>query len=181
MAVDLKCRLSKTTRHIIPEQQQLHSSVSKNCYLIIPALQKIFWYGIVAALAAISYSNSLKCDLVHDDVFAITENKDVHSRSSLLELFKNDFWGKPMASNTSHKSYRPLCVLTFRINFLISGLEPFGFHFVNVVLHVLVCCVFVHFADFVVFRSTQLAAMAGVLFATHPVHTEAVSSLYFSK
>ena len=29
-------------------------------------------------------------------------------------VFTNDFWGKGMAENNSHKSYRPLCVLTFK-------------------------------------------------------------------
>lgn len=178
MAADLK-RLSKTTRTLIPEKKQTHSDLSQDCYLTLPVLQKLFWYGIVVCLAVISYSNSLDCELVHDDVFAIKENDDVLAKSSLFHLFKNDFWGKPMASNTSHKSYRPLCVLTFRLNFLISGLKPFGFHLANLVLHVVVCCVFVHFANFVVFKSTQLAAVAGMLFATHPIHTEAVSLLCF--
>lgn len=35
----------------------------------------------------------------------------------------------------SHGSYRPLCVLTFRLNHLLGGLEPWGYHLVNVALH----------------------------------------------
>lgn len=178
MAADLK-RPSQTTRTLILKKQQIHSNLSQNCYLTIPVLQKLFWYGIVACLASVIYSNSLECELLHDDVFAIKENEDVLAKSLLFQLFKNDFWGKSMASNTSHKSYRPLCVLTFRLNFLISGLNPFGFHFTNLVLHVAVSCVFVYFADIVVFKSTQLAAVAGMLFASHPIHTEAVSSICF--
>lgn len=38
----------------------------------------------------------------------------------------------------SHKSYRPLCVLTFRWNYLIHGLEPYGYHLVNILLHLVV-------------------------------------------
>lgn len=38
----------------------------------------------------------------------------------------------------SHKSYRPLCVLTFRWNYAMHGLEPLGFHLVNMLLHILV-------------------------------------------
>ncbi|KFB49864.1 hypothetical protein ZHAS_00017889 [Anopheles sinensis] len=38
----------------------------------------------------------------------------------------------------SHKSYRPLCVLTFRWNYLLHGLEPAGYHLVNVLLHTIV-------------------------------------------
>lgn len=38
----------------------------------------------------------------------------------------------------SHKSYRPLCVLTFRWNYLLHGLEPAGYHLVNMLLHCIV-------------------------------------------
>lgn len=38
----------------------------------------------------------------------------------------------------SHKSYRPLCVLTFRWNYLFHGLEPGGYHLVNMLLHTIV-------------------------------------------
>jgi hypothetical protein len=52
---------------------------------------------------------------VHDDVWAIVNNPDVRPGAPLRwDIFANDFWGKGMAENTSHKSYRPLCVLTFK-------------------------------------------------------------------
>lgn len=35
----------------------------------------------------------------------------------------------------SHKSYRPLTVLTFRWNYMIHQLEPMGYHLVNILLH----------------------------------------------
>ncbi|KAK2141657.1 hypothetical protein LSH36_1059g00015 [Paralvinella palmiformis] len=61
-------------------------------------------------------------DFVHDDVKAITGNPDVRGDTRLVALFSNDFWGKAMADTTSHKSYRPLCVLTFRV--LTSSHRP---------------------------------------------------------
>ena len=175
MAADLKFRAPKTSRRIIPKDQQKLYSVDESCYLTIPHIKRGIWYGIVAGLAIMSYSNSFQCELVHDDIFAIKDNKDVYGNSSLLDVFKNDFWGKPMSSNTSHKSYRPLCVLTFRVNFLFHGFNPLGFHSVNVFLHVLVCCLFLHFGELVVFKSIRLAVVSALIFATHPVHTEAVS------
>ena len=42
----------------------------------------------------------------------------------------------------SLQSYRPLCVLTFRLNYLIHGISPMGYHIVNVVLHVIVCLIY---------------------------------------
>lgn len=71
-------------------------------------------YAALVAACALCYSNSLRGELVHDDVWAIVNNPDVRAGSSLRSIFSNDFWGKKMADNTSHKSYRPLCVLTFK-------------------------------------------------------------------
>lgn len=71
-------------------------------------------YAALAALCALCYGNSLHGELVHDDVWAIVNNPDVRPDSSLRNIFSNDFWGKRMADNTSHKSYRPLCILTFK-------------------------------------------------------------------
>lgn len=71
-------------------------------------------YAVLAALCALCYCNSLHGELVHDDVWAIINNPDVRPGSSIGNIFSNDFWGKRMADNTSHKSYRPLCILTFK-------------------------------------------------------------------
>ena len=74
--------------------------------------------GAVALLAGASclcYGRSLQGEFVHDDVWAIVNNPDVRPGAPLRwGIFTNDFWGKGMAENTSHKSYRPLCVLTFK-------------------------------------------------------------------
>lgn len=42
----------------------------------------------------------------------------------------------------SHKSYRPLCVLTFRWNYFFHQLDPMGYHVVNVILHTVVSLLF---------------------------------------
>ncbi|CAG4941419.1 unnamed protein product [Colias eurytheme] len=80
-----------------------------------------------------------------------------------------------MRYEQSHKSYRPLTVLTFRWNYAIHGLQPAGYHLVNLLLHALVsllyyrvCAMFLpEFASFV----------AAILFAVHPIHTEAVTGV----
>ena len=134
---------------------------------------------LIAVLSLLCYWNSLSYDLVHDDVFAIKENKDIRSETPIWKLFQNDFWGKPMSDNTSHKSYRPLCTVTFRLNYFIHGLSPFGYHLVNVLLHTAVSVLFCHVCDLVIFQDRQPAVLAGMLFAVHPVHTEAVSKVLF--
>lgn len=64
--------------------------------------------------AVLCYANSLPGDFVHDDVRVIVENKDVLGGTSLWQLFGHDFWGDPMSHKLSHKSYRPLTILSFR-------------------------------------------------------------------
>lgn len=71
-------------------------------------------YSLVSSVAVACYVNGLAGDFVHDDIPAVTLNKDVLAANPVGHVFKNDFWGTPMADLASHKSYRPLTVLTFR-------------------------------------------------------------------
>ena len=67
-----------------------------------------------ALLALLVYSNSLHGDFVMDDTAAIVKNMDLRPNitSILNDVFQNDFWGTPIDTEESHKSYRPLTVLT---------------------------------------------------------------------
>lgn len=60
------------------------------------------------------FLNSINGDFVHDDLSAICSNPDVMGQNKLSEAFLNDFWGKSMSDPDSHKSYRPLTILSFR-------------------------------------------------------------------
>lgn len=78
-------------------------------------------YGLVALVSVACYVNGFSGDFVHDDIPAITMNGDVLAHNPLSHVFKNDFWGTPMADVNSHKSYRPLTTLTFRLVFIYTG------------------------------------------------------------
>ena len=126
-----------------------------------------------AAVGIAAYTATLDCGFCFDDKSAILENRDVIGESPWVSLLWNDFWGQPINSNTSHKSYRPLCVATFRLNYLLHELQPMGYHLVNVLLHGAVCYLYVQLCS-VVFSQVWPALIAGLLFAVHPIHTEAV-------
>lgn len=157
----------------------------------------LLWRLLVASLALVCYLNSSWGGFVFDDSEAIINNKDLTPEVPLSELFSHDFWGTSIALKTSHKSYRPLTVLTFRWNYkLAGGLEPWPFHFTNVVLHALVswlylevCCCLL--GDWPWGEGTfggggggggkevsACALIAAALFAAHPVHTESVSRMF---
>ncbi|MCI4380373.1 hypothetical protein PGIGA_G00239090 [Pangasianodon gigas] len=130
---------------------------------------------LLAALVLGCYWNSLLCGFVFDDVSAILDNKDLRPSTPIQNLFLNDFWGTPMSEERSHKSYRPLTVLTFRLNYLLSELSPASYHLFNMVLHVAVCVLFLRFCRLLMDRTTSL--VAALLFAVHPIHTEAVTGV----
>ena len=127
-----------------------------------------------AVAAALLYLNTLDGELLGDDDPAIAWNMDVRPSSPWTQLLRNDFWGTPVASASSHKSYRPLCVATFRLNYMLHGLQPMGYHLVNLLLHAVVCYLYVGLCARV-FKQVWPALLAGLLFAVHPIPPEAVS------
>ncbi|CAH2063913.1 unnamed protein product, partial [Iphiclides podalirius] len=134
-------------------------------------------YTLVASVGALTYANSLGGEFVHDDIPAIVSNSDVTGGSSALGILRNDFWGTPMSDPNSHKSYRPLTTLSFRLNYLLCGLSAWWWHVCNVGLHA-ACCVLVARTGAVVARLQRpFAALAALLFAVHPIHTEAVTGV----
>ena len=129
---------------------------------------------VCSAIAALLYVNTLDCGYCYDDDSAIILNRDLLPETSWSTLLEDDFWGASMTDITSHKSYRPLTVATFRLNYMLHELQPLGYHLVNVLLHSAVCYLYVLLCG-VVFSEVRPALIAGLLFAVHPIHTEAVS------
>jgi len=128
---------------------------------------------ILILACSICYFNSLYCGFVFDDVSAIRDNKDILPSAPFFNIFLNDFWGIPMDKEQSHKSYRPLCVLSFRLNYIFGGLNPFGYHLVNVVLHLLVTLLYYLTCNKYV--NAKISFVASLVFTVHPIHTEAVT------
>uniref|UniRef100_A0A8C7Z1F5 Protein O-mannosyl-transferase TMTC3 n=1 Tax=Oryzias sinensis TaxID=183150 RepID=A0A8C7Z1F5_9TELE len=137
----------------------------------------VSWKEIVllTGLVAGCYWNSLSCGFVFDDVSAILDNKDLRPATPLHNLFLNDFWGTPMTEERSHKSYRPLTVLTFRLNYLFSELSAASYHLLNIILHAAVCVLFLRVCRLFLDKTSGL--VAALLFAVHPIHTEAVTGV----
>lgn len=97
--------------------------------------------------------------------------------SSFQSLCHSDSWQHVYLvcalQERSHKSYRPLTVLTFRLNYLFSELSAASYHLLNVVLHAVVCVLFLRVCR--LFLDKTFSLVAALLFAVHPIHTEAVS------
>lgn len=56
-------------------------------------------------------------------------------------------------------------------------MRPVWFHATNILLHTTVCMLFTRVCGAVAGLRKNFATLAGLLFAVHPIHTEAVSYL----
>ncbi|XP_069157258.1 protein O-mannosyl-transferase TMTC1 [Procambarus clarkii] len=136
------------------------------------------WLYLTAWLAGVLvYINGLTGDFVHDDISSIKTNPDVLGTAPISSLFFNDYWGRSMADPLSHKSYRPVTILTFRLNHLVLGPGPVGFHLVNVGLHSCACLLLTRLLLRLLHLPRATVLSVSLIFATHPVHTEAVTGL----
>lgn len=107
---------------------------------------------------------------------AIKTNQDLLSETPWTNILYDDFWGTQLTHSGSHKSFRPLCTLSFRLNYTLHSLRPFGYHLLNVVLHGLVTALVTAFSR-TLLGGGLWCLLAGLLFASHPVHTEAVAGV----
>ena len=112
-----------------------------------------------------------------DDVVAVQKNLDVVTPQTWVwnEFMRHDFWGLDMFSGDwTHKSFRPLTTLSYRANWLTSGLDTSAFHATNVVLHSVASGLVVILCQSKFGMGTRESAATALLFAMHPVHTESV-------
>ena len=133
---------------------------------------------IIIAVSLAVYSNTLWNGFVWDDGYQVLGNPWIRDAAFLPRIFTSGAWDfKPQATNY----YRPLTHVIFMLEYFIFGLKPWGFHLVNVVLHA-GSSAFVFLIARELLRGREgagkaftLPLMAGVLFAVHPIHTEAVA------
>jgi len=127
----------------------------------------------IAVLGIIIYSNSFDCGFQFDDKSNIVNNESIRSFSGLKKVWDTD-------------SSRFLAYYSFAWNYHFSELNVWGFHFVNLMIHLL--------NSFLIFWITTLlfktpglnskpiarhasaiALTAGLLFVSHPLATGAVT------
>lgn len=70
--------------------------------------------------------------------------------------------------------YIPLTFVSYQLNYVLGGLNPVGYHLVNVLLHAFNALLFAGIS-LLLTRRRIAALIAGLLFLVHPLHTEAVA------
>ncbi|UCC73380.1 MAG: tetratricopeptide repeat protein [Gemmatimonadota bacterium] len=128
---------------------------------------------ICVALAAIAvYISSLGNQFAYDDIYVIQDRGSVHELSRLPELITDSYWP---GGFYDAGLYRPLTMATFAVDWAVWGGAPFGLHLTNVLLHAAACALVGLFL--LLFFPWWAALAGGLVFAVHPIHTEAVASL----
>ena len=128
---------------------------------------------LIFLAAAAVYANTLRNEFVTDDQWIIIKNPMIQDLSKIPKLFAVNYWHGYIESNL----YRPVTVASFALNHAVGGLNPAGYHAVSILLHAL-CSVLVLLLARRFWPSGPGAIAAGLVFALHPVHTEAVAAAF---
>src|SRR3989442_5687044 len=126
-------------------------------------------YLAVAASAVVVYLGALWNGFVWDDQVIVLGNPLVQTWAGLATAFANPYW-PPFVGGYL---YRPLTVLTYVLDWHIGGAA--WFHAVNLLWHAGVSALVAVLARR--WAGDAAALVAGMLFAVHPVHVEAVANV----
>lgn len=132
---------------------------------------------VLTGTAAFVFLPNLSAEFLLDDKILIENNpfiRQLENFSTYLAqedgVLDRDNWDESFHT----RYYRPLINFTYHLDYRIWGLNPVGFHFTNWLLHLFTSFLLYH----LLFRFTGNAwasLTTAVLFAVHPVQTEAVS------
>ena len=128
-------------------------------------------YLVVAACALVPYVPALWNGFAMDDLYIIAWNPLVHSLHGAWRAFGGPYWPPDLGG----QMYRPLPLATFALDWSLARGHPALFHAMNLLWHagaaLLVTALARRWADW------TTALVAGVIFAVHPVHVEAVANV----
>jgi tetratricopeptide (TPR) repeat protein len=127
--------------------------------------------GLLLAAVLLAYANSLVNAFTMDDIslYIVRNPQVIHP--SLAALF---------SPHQATQVFRPLTFLTFALDWKIGAGRPLLFHLVNMILHAAVTWL-LYFLLRTILQSSPhgkiVAFVSALLFAVHPIHTEAVTSI----
>ena len=145
-------------------------------------------YLIILLFTTGIYFNTLWNTYAIDDTLVLTENKfTLQGFGGIKDLLTHDafvgFFGERGSELVSGGRYRPLSIVTLAIEVEFFGMNPKISHGVNILLFTLTCLLLYHILrnlipkkkDSVFYLSIPF--IATMLFAGHPIHTEAVANI----
>jgi protein O-mannosyl-transferase len=134
--------------------------------------KSIWIWGVVALAALVPYLNALQCGFAFDDEGLIQKNSLVSANSDWQVSVTTPYWPPPNDAGL----YRPVVTGSYRLqNGLGNG--PFGFHLLNILIHLAVCLTLLGLLRKLFPGRETVSLLATLVFAVHPLHTEAVTGI----
>lgn len=128
----------------------------------------------VAVLAAVAaFANSIGNEFAYDDRLIVAGNEAIQSLETLPRTFVEPYW--PDRHGRELGLWRPVATWVYGLQWALWDGHPAGFHLVNVLLNGLAAALVVLLLSGLMPVSAALPA--GLLFAVHPVHVEAVANV----
>ncbi|MBW2481673.1 MAG: tetratricopeptide repeat protein, partial [Deltaproteobacteria bacterium] len=132
------------------------------------------------------YFNTLDASWHFDDEPNILNNRGLHIHNLKPESLVRTFFTSPTAGGSiSDSLYRPIPCLTFAINWYFGKGDVFGYHLVNIAVHILTTYL-IYLTILNLLKAPKLqhrynrkenfiAFLAAALWAIHPIQTQAVT------
>ena len=140
-------------------------------------------WSLLLVFTLIAYANAWPDNLTFDDrVFVDSSRFSGLSLAEMFRFFTEDLWA---ASGSSSNLYRPLLLVFIASEAQLFGNWMAGYHLVNIGLHVLATFLVYGFVRRILpagghesGENRQIALLAALIFAVHPIHTEVVNSVF---
>jgi tetratricopeptide (TPR) repeat protein len=134
--------------------------------------------ALIVLAGCAAYWNSFRGVFVFDDPAAIAENPTIRSLWPIGRVLSPPADGSPVTG-------RPLVNLSLAVNFALGGTDPWGYHAVNLAIHILAALMLFGIVrrtlllpslrDRFGTRSTGLALAVALVWVVHPLQTESVT------
>ena len=128
---------------------------------------------LVGIIAVAVYVKSLRNGFAFDDVLILVDNQAIHDLRTLPAALTRPYW--PDAYGRELGLWRPVTTASYGLLHVLGGGSALPFHVVNVLGHAAVSVLVLWLCAALLPLPAALAA--GLVFAVHPVHVEAVSNI----
>ena len=122
-------------------------------------------------IGGIVYLNALGGPFLFDDNVYVLNHPQIMDGGSLKDYLSKGFCEGALVPCPY---YRPLVSLSLRLDYLIWGENPFGFHLTSLFFHLSVLSIF-YLVIMLVFKDAVVALWTTLLFSLHPIHVESVA------
>jgi len=130
---------------------------------------------ILTLLGLSVYANAVNHPFVHDDVLFIQQNPNI------TKLDLRNFFIQPSVDDGEFTGiiqyYRPLLDLVNKVLYRIVHLNPHGFHFFNILLHIINSFLVYNVIRVITDNRKGISLVTAIFFLLHPVQSEAVACI----